>query len=106
VALQDAQDRPLRLHDLAVADDFLLDVRDIADDLFRAALEDVVLERVELVADLVEDREAVVEEIVEHLIEEPAEPFEKRSSRNASSSSQRLKSRETGSNSTVGSVTR
>src|SRR4029079_5217370 len=33
---------------------------------------DVVLDRVELVRDLVEDREAVVEEIVEHLVEKPA----------------------------------
>ena len=36
------------------------------------ALEHVVLDPVELVPDLVEDREAVVEEVVEHLVEEPA----------------------------------
>ena len=35
-------------------------------------LEHLVLDRVELVADLVEDREAVVEEVVEHLVEQPA----------------------------------
>ena len=34
------------------------------------ALEHVVLDPVELVADLVEDREAVVEEVVEHLVEQ------------------------------------
>ena len=72
VALEQAQGRPLRLDDLPVADDLLLDVRDVADDLLRAALEDVVLERVELVPDLVEDREAVVEQVVEHLVEQPA----------------------------------
>ena len=48
------------------------DVRDVADDLVGAALEDVVLERVELVPDLVEDREAVVEQVVEHLVEQAA----------------------------------
>ena len=36
------------------------------------ALEHVVLDPVELVADLVEDREAVVEEVVEHLVEQAA----------------------------------
>ena len=48
------------------------DVRDVAHDLLGAALEHVVLERVELVPDLVEDREAVVEEVVEHLVEQAA----------------------------------
>ena len=72
VPLEHAQGRALRLDDLPVADDLLLDVRDVADDFFGAALEHVVLERVELVADLVEDREAVVEEVVEHLVEQTA----------------------------------
>ena len=71
VALEQAQRRALRLDDLPVADDLLLRVREVADDLVGAALEDVVLERVELVPDLVEDREAVVEEVVEHLVEQP-----------------------------------
>src|SRR5581483_1770668 len=72
VTLEQAKRRALRLDDLPVADDLLLDVRDVAHDLFRAAFEDVVLERVELVADLVEDREAVVEQVVEQLVEKPA----------------------------------
>ena len=38
-------------------------------------LEHLVLDRVELVPDLVEDREAVVEEVVEHLVEEAARPL-------------------------------
>src|SRR5262249_52739999 len=71
-ALEDAEGRALRLDDLPVADDLLLRVREVADDIVGAALEDVVLERVELVADLVEDREAVVEEVVEHLVQESA----------------------------------
>ena len=71
-ALEHAQRRAARLHDLAVRDDLLLRVRDVADDVLGVALEHVVLDRVELVADLVEDREAVVEEVVEHLVEEPA----------------------------------
>jgi hypothetical protein len=40
--------------------------------LFGAPLEHVVLERVELVSDLVEDRKAVIEQVVEHLVEEAA----------------------------------
>ena len=58
--------------DLSVGDDLLLDVRDVADDVLGLALEHVVLDPVELVADLVEDREAVVEEVVEHLVQQPA----------------------------------
>ena len=38
----------------------------------RAALEEVVLDRVELQPDLVEDREAVVEEVVEDVVEQVA----------------------------------
>src|SRR5581483_5903058 len=72
LALEQTERRAFRLHDLAVADDLLLDVRDVAHDLFGTAFEDVVLERVELVADLVEDREAVVEEVVEQLVEQAA----------------------------------
>src|SRR5205807_8298947 len=70
--LEQAQRRALGLDDLAVADDLLLDVRDVADDVLGALLEQRVLDRVELVRDLVEDREAVVEEVVEHLVEQPA----------------------------------
>src|SRR5207302_1022756 len=71
-ALEQAQRRALGLDDLAVADDLLLDVRDVADDVLGALLEQRVADRVELVRDLVEDREAVVEEVVEHLVEEAA----------------------------------
>jgi len=39
-------------------------LQDVADDLYRPTLEHVVLERIELETDLVENREAVVEEIV------------------------------------------
>src|SRR4051794_9779990 len=70
VTLEQAQSGTLRLDDLPVADDLLLDIRDVAHDLFGATLEHVVLERVELEADLVEDREAVVEEVVEDLVEQ------------------------------------
>jgi len=70
--LEQAQRRALRLDDLAVRDDLLLRVRDVANGLLGAPLEHVVLDRVELEADLVEDREAVVEEVVEHVIEQVA----------------------------------
>ena len=70
--LEQAQRRALGLDDLAVGDDLLLDVREVADDLLGALLEHVVLDRVELVPDLVEDREAVVEEVVEDVVEQVA----------------------------------
>ena len=60
----------LGLDDLPVRDDLLLDVGDVPDDLLGPALEHLVLDRVELVADLVEDREAVVEEVVEDVVEQ------------------------------------
>jgi hypothetical protein len=60
VTLEHAERGPLRLDDLPVADDLLLRARDVPDDLLRAlVLLDGVLDRVELVPDLVEDREAV-----------------------------------------------
>src|SRR5207247_10641483 len=65
-----AKSRRLVLDDLAVADDLLLGVGDVTADLVRAPLEHLVLDDVELVADLVEDREAVVEEVVEHLVKQ------------------------------------
>ena len=68
--LEDAQGRSLGLDDLALRDDLLLHVGDVADDLLRLSLEHLVLDPVELVGDLVEDREAVVEEIVEDLVEQ------------------------------------
>ena len=72
MTLEHAKGRPLRLDDLPEGDDLLLRPRDVADDLLERALVDVVLDRVELVGDLVEDREAVVEEVVEHVVEEVA----------------------------------
>src|SRR5919106_299294 len=72
VALQHAQRRALGLDDLAVGDDLLLGVRDVADDLLGTPLEHVVLDRVQLRPDLVEDRKAVVEEVVEDVVEEIA----------------------------------
>src|SRR5207302_5605688 len=72
VPLEQAQRGPLRLDDLAVRDDLLLRLGDVADDLLGKAVLDVVLDRVELVSDLVVDREAVVVEVVENLVEEPS----------------------------------
>ena len=71
-ALEHAQRRALGLDDLAVGDDLLLRVRDVAHDVLGALLEDARLDRVELRPDLVEDREAVVEEVVEDVVEEVA----------------------------------
>ena len=75
MALEKAQGRALRLDDLPVGDDLLLHVGEIADDLLGALLEQVVLDRVELVPDLVEDREAVVEKVVEDVVEQVARPL-------------------------------
>ena len=75
LALEQPQRRALGLDDLAVGDDLLLHVREVAHDLLGALLEHVVLDRVELVADLVEDREAVVEEVVEDVVEQVARPL-------------------------------
>jgi hypothetical protein len=75
VPLEDTERRALRLDDLAVRDDLLLRVRDVADDLVARSLEDLGLDRVELRPDLVEDREAVVEEVVEDVVEEISGPF-------------------------------
>src|SRR5207237_662813 len=72
VTLEQAQGGALRLDDLPVADDLLLDIREVAYDFLGTPFEDVVLERVELVPDLVEDREAVVEEVVENFVEHAA----------------------------------
>ena len=69
-ALEDTQGRALGLDDLAVGDDLLLHVGDVADDFFRASLEHLVLDPVEFVRDLVEDREAVVEEVVQDLVQQ------------------------------------
>ena len=72
-ALELAEHGTLRFRDLAVGDDLLLDVRDHAHDrLIRIALEEVILDVLELAADLVEDGEAVAVERVEHLVEEKA----------------------------------
>ena len=70
VALEQPQRRTLRLDDLAIGDDLLLRLRDVADHLVETLVVDVVLDRVELVRDLVEDREAVVEEVVQDLVQQ------------------------------------
>src|SRR6266498_568527 len=75
VSLEQAEGRPLRLDDLAVGDDLLLHPGDVVDDLLGAQVLDVVLDRVELVGDLVENREAVVEEVVQHLVQQAAGPL-------------------------------
>ena len=58
--------------DLAEVDDLLLDVGDVAHDLLAAAAEDVLLELLELVADLAQHREAVVEGLVDDVVEQVA----------------------------------
>src|SRR5205823_342891 len=61
------------LDDLAIGDDLLLDLVDVAHEVLRshAHVVDVLVDLLELVADLVEDREAVVVEVVEHLVQQP-----------------------------------
>ena len=59
--LEVAQDRALGPDDPPEVDDLLLGIRDVADDLARAALKDVVLEPVELVAHLAQHREGGVD---------------------------------------------
>ena len=104
--LEQTQRGALRLDDLAERDDLLLRPGDVADDLLEAAVLDVVLDRVELVPDLVEDREAVVEEVVEDVVEEVAGALREEALAQLRLVRQRWKSRETGSSSTFGSVTR
>src|SRR5215211_1641910 len=71
-SLQVTEDGPLRARDLAEVDDLLLHVEDVAHDLLRLTGKDLVLERVELVADLAEHREAVVEAVVDDPVEQEA----------------------------------
>src|SRR5215211_4812301 len=71
-ALQIAQHGSLRTDHLAEVDDLLLRVRDVAHDLLGAALEDLLLEVLELVPDLPQHREAVVERVVDDLVEQIA----------------------------------
>src|SRR5436190_7029773 len=70
--LEIAEHRALGADHLAEVDDLLLDVRNVADDVLAAALEDLVLERVELVPDLAQHREAVVEGVVDDPVEQVA----------------------------------
>jgi hypothetical protein len=71
-ALEVAQHRALRPDHLAEVDDLLLGVRDVTNDLFGAPLEDVLLEVLELVPHLPQHREAVVEGVVDDLVEQVA----------------------------------
>ena len=71
--LEVLQRRALRAHDAAEVDDLLLDVGDVAHDLRGAlALEDVVLEALELVAHLAQHREGGVDAVVDDLVEQVA----------------------------------
>ena len=72
VALEVAERRALRADHLAEVDDLLLGVRDVAHDLGRAALEDVLLDPLELVADLAQHRERGVDAVVDDLVEQVA----------------------------------
>src|SRR5204863_8277497 len=71
-ALEVGQHRPLRADDLAEVDDLLLRVGDVAHDVLAAAEEDLLLEALQLAADLAQHREAVVEAVVDDLVEEVA----------------------------------
>src|SRR4051794_20641980 len=75
VALEVAEGRPLRADDLAEVDDLLLDVGEVADDVLGAALEDVLLDAVELVAHLAQHRERRVHARVDDAVEQVARPL-------------------------------
>src|SRR4051794_31629451 len=71
--LEVLEGRALRAHHAAEVDDLLLDIGDVAHDLRRAlALEDVVLEALELVAHLAQHRERRVDAVVDDLVEQVA----------------------------------
>ena len=69
-----AQRRKAWPYDLAVRNDLLLDLVDVAHALLRARrdLVDLLVDLAELQRDLVEDREAVVVKVVEELVEQTA----------------------------------
>src|SRR3954469_10279295 len=71
-ALQVGQHRALRADDLAEVDDLLLGVGDVAHDVLAAAQEDLFLQALQLAADLAQHREAVVEAVVDDLVEQEA----------------------------------
>ena len=72
-ALEVAERRALRPHDLAEVDDLLLDVGDVAHDLGGLlALEDLLLDALELVAHLAQHRERGVDAVVDDLVEQVA----------------------------------
>src|SRR4051812_22648050 len=76
VALEVGDGGPLRADDLAEVDDLLLDVGDVAHDLGRVvALEDPLLDPLELVADLAQHRERGVDALVDDLVEQVAWPL-------------------------------
>src|SRR5918997_642935 len=72
VALQVAEGGALRADDLAEVDDLLLDVGDVAHDVLGPALEDVLLDAVELVAHLAQHRERGVDAGVDDPVEQIA----------------------------------
>ena len=72
VALEVAERGPLRADDLAEVDDLLLDVGEVAHDVLGAALEDLLLDAVELVAHLAQHRERRVDAGVDDPVEQVA----------------------------------
>ena len=72
VALEVRERGALRADDLAEVDDLLLGVGDVAHDLGRLALEDLLLDALELVADLAQHRERGVDAVVDDLVEQVA----------------------------------
>jgi hypothetical protein len=71
-ALEVAERRALRSHDLAEVDDLLLDVGDVAHDLVGVAFEDLLLDALEFVAHLAQHRERGVDEVVDDPVEQVA----------------------------------
>ena len=72
VALEVAERDALRPHDLAEVDDLLLGVGDVAHDVLALALEDLLLDALELEADLAQHRERGVDAVVDDLVEQVA----------------------------------
>ena len=72
VALEVAEGGALRADDLAEVDDLLLDVRDVAHEILGPALEDLLLDAVELVAHLAQHGEGGVDAGVDDPVEQVA----------------------------------
>ena len=104
-ALEVLERGALRADDLAEVDDLLLGVRDVANDLRGAALEDVLLDALELVPDLAQHRERGVDALVDDLVEQvAARPCENSCSRSSAFARQRSKRYSSGWSGSLGSV--